>query len=205
MEEMGDRLRRLMEERGLTMEDVCRMSGLGEITVRGCLLNYSMPSDEVCEALAGALSVSSDYLKGLSDVPFMREPVRRIPVFGKYPEADTSKEDMKKLRAVEYLSGNYASGDMRDSYFVIAHDDSMLGARIASGDKVLIQPGRMVSSGEIALVSVDGETPLLRRIYIDGSMVRLVAEGARPEEAVYDIRTNNIQFMGVVVMVLMYP
>ncbi len=205
MDGMGERLKRLMEERRLTKEELCRRSGVGEMTIRGCLLDYSMPSDEVCEALSMALGVSAAYLKGMSDVPSMREPVTKIPVFGEYPAATLTKEDIKKLHAVDYLTGTYGSGDMRDCYFVIVRDDTMLGARIAFGDKVLIHPGRMVSSGEIALVAVDGAEPVLRRIYIDGSIIRLVAEGRVPEECIYDSRINDIKLLGAVVLVLMYP
>src|SRR5258706_14755664 len=65
----GERLRKIREQMGLSQEDLGDRLGLGNRQIWRYEHNQTRPSSEVVAAIARALSVSADFLLGLSDNP----------------------------------------------------------------------------------------------------------------------------------------
>ena len=73
------------------------------------------------------------------------------------------------------------------------------------GDKVLINPDKPVVSGDLAAVSVNGEKPVIRRVFFDGTMVYLSTEGITSKTDIYDTKKKKVEFLGTVVFSISYP
>lgn len=199
---INDRIIIQMKRLGLTDEELAEKTGIGLTAVKRFITGYSAPTDGEAAKLGMILGVPTDYLKGKTDVPQMSEPMERIPVFLEYPENNGNIEDFMPMG---YIFGNYAVSDTKNCFFVVVDNDDMSAAKITSGDKVLIDPGKAVVSGDLAAVRINGEKPVIRRVFFDGPSVLLNTEGMRPESVEYNTEKTDIEFLGAVVLAISYP
>lgn len=65
----GDRLRRIREESNLTQDELAEMLGIGALQIHRYENEKTEPNGDIIAALAKSLSISSDYLLGLTDDP----------------------------------------------------------------------------------------------------------------------------------------
>ena len=75
--------------------------------------------------------------------------------------------------------------------------DSMIGESIRDGDYVIVEERRTARDGETVVALVDGNEATLKRIYRDGSTVRL--QPANPAVPALVIAAERVQVQGVVV------
>lgn len=77
MTDWRDRLRKIIEDRGLSMKQLSIAAGLGETAVRDMLQKVTSPRVDTVTAIAEQLGVSlTELLEGRSDGP------RRVPIIG---------------------------------------------------------------------------------------------------------------------------
>lgn len=174
------------------------------MSLRRAITGYSEMPIEDLEKVADVLGVSVDYLLGKKSPGAMSEPISRIPVFRDFPDKNENGEYVSD-KPTEYICGSYGYKDMKKCFFVIAKDDSMSNAKITMGDKVLINPDKPVVSGDLAAVSVNGEKPVIRRVFFDGTMVYLSTEGITSKTDIYDTKKKKVEFLGTVVFSISYP
>lgn len=184
--EMAQRIRDLRRERGLTLEQVASVVGVGKSTVRkwetGMIAN--MRRDKIA-LLASALGTTPGYLMGWEDsspqegfdrVPAGFDPLPdmvRVPILGQIACGEP-------ILAEENLEG-FASipGKWRASFVIVCREDSM-EPRIKNGDIVAIREQPSVENGEIAAVRI-GDEATLKRVYYDAG--RLVLQPENPAYA----------------------
>ncbi|MDO5479615.1 MAG: S24 family peptidase [Clostridia bacterium] len=201
----GEKIFYMMIERGMTKAELCEKAEIGKMSLERYITDYSLPDDESLKRIANVLSVSVDYIVGKSDVKEMAEPITKIPVFSEFPNKVTGKEDIRAMKAIDHITGNYSRSDMELCYFVIAKDDSMIYAKIGAGDKVLINPSVPLESGSLAAVRIEGEEAKIRRVFLDGDKVTIREESTFPKSEVYDISEGKVTFLGTVVFIISYP
>lgn len=88
-------------------------------------------------------------------------------------------------------------------FYFLVREDSMNGARIMAGDLVLIRRQQQVKDGEIALVALEKEGNILRRVYKDGDKVILQPEN--PAYKLLSLDTQEVQVIGKVILVQFNP
>ncbi len=175
---LGETLKKLRRERGLTLEEVALAVGTSKQTVsryeKGVISN--IPHEKV-EALARALSVSPSALMGWESEGMpavVQEPARPLPVLGEIAcgepiFAEASYEDFATM------------GRGIDADFCLrAVGDSMIGARIYDGDTVFIRSQDTVENGEIAAVIIHGEATL-KRVYYYPEKEKLILSPENPK------------------------
>jgi SOS-response transcriptional repressor LexA len=80
-------------------------------------------------------------------------------------------------------------------------DDSMSDAGVLAGDAVLIQPCSNVADGDLAFVeSPSARRPQLRRVFVDGPVVRLVPENSSIDPSYFP--PGSIRIHGRVVAIV---
>ncbi|WP_422446022.1 helix-turn-helix domain-containing protein [Thermoanaerobacterium sp. DL9XJH110] len=67
MESIGDKIRRLREQKGLTQKQLAELIGTTEASLSRYENNLREPKAEIISRLANALGVSADYLLGKSE------------------------------------------------------------------------------------------------------------------------------------------
>ena len=173
METIGERIKRLRQERDLSPEDLAKAIGKHRSTY------YRYESDEienmpmsVLTKLARALGVSEAYLLTGQDDSNLR--TKRVPILGSVAAGEPI------LATEEY--GDYVElGDdgIQVDFCLRVKGDSMRDARIMDGDLVFVRRQPTVQNGEIAVVLIDDEVTL-KRVYITEQGIIL-----KPENPAY--------------------
>jgi len=196
----GRRLRTLRHQRSLSVAELARAVEKTESAIyRLEAENRAQPRADTIEALARALDVSADELLGLE------EPEPR--------EADPGLVEVPLLGHVAAGSGAIADGHVEDVistrltdiptspdhvYWLRAEGDSMRDAGILDGSLVLIARGQDPGDGDIAVVLIDGEEAVIKRVYREQDGICLVSANNdyRPIHV-----GGNVRIIGKVVLI----
>lgn len=199
----GDRILLLMKNTAMGPEKLSELMKIGLTTLKRYTDGYNEPTAEDLTKLSVIFGVPSGYITGETDAPELSEPMCRVPVFKDFPEK--TDDENEELKPVEYISAGGGTVNMKNCFFVIADNDDMSAAKINQGDRVLINPDKSIVSGDLAAVSVGGAPPVIRRVYFDGPIILLNAEGKKPESVEYDSTKTEIKFLGSVVFAISRP
>ena len=186
--EMGKKIHELRMQKGMTLEELGNIVGVGKSTVRkwenGIIAN--MKRDKILK-VSVALGVSPAYLMGWQESTDEEiislnnvHPIelKRFPMLGdiacgvpKYTNED---------RESYVMAGTNINAD----FCLRASGDSMVGARILDGDIVFIRKQDMVENGEIAAVVVNNDSEAtLKRLYYYPDKGGLIL---KPENPAYE-------------------
>lgn len=188
--EMGEKIYNLRIQKGLTLEQLGNMVGVGKSTVRkwenGMIAN--MKRDKILK-VSEALGTSPAYLMGWNEANGLDANIvsigniypielKRFPMLGEIAcgEPKFTNEDRESY----VLAGTEIKAD----FCLKAKGDSMVNARILDGDIVFIRQQDTVENGEIAavVVSNDSEATLKRFYYYQEKALLIL----KPENPLYE-------------------
>lgn len=179
--DLGEKIRLLRHQRGMTLEDVGDACGVGKSTVRkwesGQIAN--MRRDKIA-LVANALGVTPAYLMGRDESPALPTmpanivPVKRhtVPLLGEIAAGQPIYADEEHDLCVA------VDDDIRCDFALRVRGDSMIDAGIYDGDVVLVRQQEDVDDGQIAVVLIDDEATL-KYLYHQPSGVQLVPANRR--------------------------
>ena len=179
--DLGEKIRLLRHQRGMTLEDVGDACGVGKSTVRkwesGQIAN--MRRDKIA-LVANALGVTPEYLMGWDESPALPTmpanivPVKRhtVPLLGEIAAGQPIYADEEHDLCVA------VDDDIRCDFALRVRSDSMIDAGIYDGDVVLVRQQEDVDDGQIAVVLIDDEATL-KYLYHQPGGVQLVPANRR--------------------------
>lgn len=179
--DLGEKIRLLRHQRGMTLEDVGDACGVGKSTVRkwesGQIAN--MRRDKIA-LVAKALGVTPAYLMGWDESPALPTmpanivPVKRhtVPLLGEIAAGQPIYADEEHDLCVA------VDDDIRCDFALRVRGDSMIDAGIYDGDVVLVRQQDDVDDGQIAVVLIDDEATL-KYLYHQPGGVQLVPANRR--------------------------
>lgn len=203
---MGEKIYNLRVQKGLTLEELGNMVGVGKSTVRkwenGMIAN--MKRDKILK-VSEALGTSPAYLMGWNDNEHIDSgttsveniypiELKRFPLLG---EIACGKPIYANEDRESYVM---AGTNIQADFCLKAKGDSMTNARILDGDIVFIRKQDIVDNGEIAAVVVnnDSEATLKRFYYYsEKNMVILKAENPSYEDMIFaNEELDNFHVLG---------
>lgn len=177
---MGNRIKQVRKEKGMTLDDVARRIRVAKSTVqRYEAARISTPKEPVIDAIASALGVSCDWIRGISSdrgSDTVNNGKIRIPVLG----------GVSAGGGVFAGGGEFADGDIIDYEYVDA--DTVKGGKnyvflkvvgdsmypeFKEGDMVFVEACPEVESGTYAVVMVDSDMGVIKRIVLGEGFVEL--------------------------------
>lgn len=179
--DLGEKIRLLRHQHGMTLEEVGDACGVGKSTVRkwesGQIAN--MRRDKIA-LVAKALGVTPAYLMGWDDSPALPTmpanivPVKRhtVPLLGEIAAGQPIYADEEHDLCVA------VDDDIRCDFALRVRGDSMIDAGIYDGDVVLVRQQEDVDDGQIAVVLIDDEATL-KYLYHQPGGVQLVPANRR--------------------------
>ena len=191
---LGGRLRRLMEEEGLSYEQLGERLGMNPQTLNRYVLGQREPKIGTASAMAAALGVDPLWLLGY-DVPRRTGQRQSVPILG------TIRAGLPM--AAEQRAEGWATADVaepEEHFFLRVTGDSMINAGIRDGDLVLLQD--TAENGQIVACLVDGEDATLKRFRRQRDMVLLQPENPAYEPKLIplsDFETGAARIVGVAV------
>lgn len=200
-----ERLEEALQNKNISPAELSRVSGVNEGAISQYRKGKYKATQPQLEKLSKALNVSIPWLMG-ADVP-MNSSVAASPfaVPGIMPPPHTVKKPRlgtiscgQPIDSEENFEGYDDVPDtIKCDFTLICEGDSMIGARINSGDLVYIRQQPTVESGQIAAVLVDGQEKLLKRVYIESDCVILQAENPAYKPIIfYGEDMNKISIIG---------
>ena len=206
---IGKRIKELRSKTGMSQVDFADVINVSKQT----LYKYendiitNIPSDKI-EAIAKLCKVSPAYLMGWSDdytslapniIPM--PPTKKVPLLGTIACGEP-------ILAVENIE-DYVDMDAAThaDFALRCKGDSMINARIFSGDIVYIRKQETVENGEIAAVLINGveseADATLKRVYIEGNKIRLCAENPMyADQIFFENDMNKVRIIGKAVAFL---
>lgn len=200
--EMGQKIYNLRVQKGLTLEELGNMVGVGKSTVRkwenGIIAN--MKRDKILK-VSEALDTTPAYLMGWENEDRVTSLDNVYPVALKcFPMLGEIACGIPKYANENRESYVMSGTDIKADFCLKAKGDSMVNARILDGDIVFIRKQDIVDNGEIAAVVVnnDSEATLKRfYYYAEKSMVILKAENPAYEDIIFtNEELDNFHILG---------
>ena len=205
MSTMGERIRSLRKQKGLTLEELGAYIGVQKSAVgkyeKGAVENIKRSSIEKMSIL---FNVSPSYLMGLEESKsgnYLPSNILPMPTT-KYPLIGTIAAGtpiIAEHNIEEYVTAN---ADIKADFCLHVKGNSMIGANIFDKNIVFIREQPTVNNGEIAAVLIDEEATL-KRFYKRGNNVTLTAENPEFEPLIFtEENFVNVRVLGKAVAVL---
>jgi repressor LexA len=194
---IANRLKELRRKSKLTLDEVALALGTSKQTIHryenGIISN--IPHEKI-KRLAEIFRVSPSELMGWGQtaLPEGAMPIstKRLPVLGEIACGNPI------FATEEHESYIAADGGLDADFCLVAHGDSMIGARINDGDIIFIRSQASVNNGEIAAVIINDEATLKRVYYYpDEGKLILSPENPKYPPLVYiKDELNSIKIIG---------
>ena len=196
-ENISIRLRKLLEMKDLKQTDVLKLAEpyckkynikLNKSDLSQFVNGKNEPGQWKLTILAMTLDVSEAWLMGY-DVPMERESGKKprfnsieqienaipydkgknVPIFGTV-RAGVGGAAYQEILGYEPVDATYNNTD--DLFWLMVQGDSMT-PELNNGDMVLVRKQTSVDSGDLAVVIVDKEEALVKRVYYDTDLIEL--------------------------------
>ena len=178
---LANKLKSLRKAKRMTQDELAVALGTSKQTIHryenGIITN--IPPEKV-EKLALALGTTPSELMGWEAgvIPEGAMPIstKKLPILGEIACGNPI------FANEEHESFVAADGGLNADFCLVAHGDSMIGARIYDGDIIFIRSQAAVNNGEIAAVIIDDEATL-KRVYYYPDEEKLILSPENPRYA----------------------
>jgi repressor LexA len=193
MQGVGETIRRLREEAGLSQRALARKAGLSSQYLSDIEVGRTSPSLKSLEKLAGALQIAPGRL--LQGQDQFSSQVVQVPVLGRVPAGGPVVSEEVILGYLP-LPRKLAS---EDTFCLEVRGESMQDLGIDSGDYVLVRVQPTAENGQVVIARVEGEVTC-KRYYHTGRMISL--EPANRRFHPLRLEAGEIEIVGVVTNVI---
>lgn len=143
------------------------------------------------------LSLQRQIGKSILDIqPFDLDGHRMVPVIGGISAGDPALA-VEEIIDYEMVPERIVRGG--DYFFLVVKGDSMTGARIFEGDRVLVRLQESLENGQIGVLLVNDDEATIKRFYQEGQQCILVAENPAYKPQIYP--ANEVRVIGEVIEV----
>lgn len=205
--EIGNRIEKSRKTLGMTQEELASTLGLNKSTIQryesGKIEKIKLP---VIEAMANALGVRPEYLAAKSDtsesnievLPNIK--IHMIPVF------ETVSAGFGAYASdyiIDYMPLYIANvSDVSDMMCIKVSGDSMY-PKIEDGDTIVVRRQPCVDNGQIAVVLIDGEEGVVKKINTGENFIELLSINPMyPPRRFEDEDAERISIVGLVKQII---
>lgn len=178
-----DRIKKLAKERGVSMTYLCTCIGMSKVYfVDAVRHNREIPYDKL-SVLADVLRTTPEYLRGETDIKAKKAPsiepnavfleeknIYMIPLF---ETVSAGLGEYAQNSIIDYVPLYITSqAEAQETMCLRVHGDSMF-PKIEDGDIIQVYKQSSVDSGTIAVVLLDGEEGLVKRVEYGADWIEL--------------------------------
>ena len=209
---LGDRIKKMRKEKGLTLKQLGQLLNLGESTMSMYESGNRNPDYDTLSKMATIFNCTTDYLLGHSEYrnfdDYTSDITRvepdnfiKIPVIGVIRAGDPIYAE-ENIIGYEYADKKDLIGD--EYFYLKVKGDSMNKSRIEDGDLVLVRAQSDVDDGDIAVVVVNGCEATLKRVFRNNGTLILQPDSTNPihKPQIYNIKNSldsDIKILGKVI------
>lgn len=205
--EIGNRIEKSRKAVGMTQEELANTLGLNKSTIQryesGKIEKIKLP---IIEAMANALGVRPEYLAAKSDTSennievLPNSKVHMIPVF---ETVSAGFGAYANDCIIDYMPLYIANiSDVPDMMCIKVTGDSMY-PKIEDGDIIVVRRQPCVDNGQIAVVLIDGEDGVVKKINSGNDFIELISINPMyPPRRFEDEDTERISIVGLVKQII---
>lgn len=197
--EMGERLKILRKEKGVTQEEVGKVIGVQKATImkyeKGIIENVKLDS---ISKLAEYFNVKPSYLMCMEDEEEEEEEntIELLPLYGDISAGNPNWVNDSIEGYLPVDAGIMNLPNIKEYYFLKVNGESM-NKLVKNGAFALIHKQDIVENGDIAVVLVNGYNATLKRFHKKGDFILLepMSTDDSIQTQIYDDKTP-IQIIG---------
>lgn len=174
---IGERIKMARKEKDMTLDDVARIVGVAKSTIQRYEAGYiTSPKLPVLVAISNAVGVNENWIKGLSDdkeinvVGIKGDNRIPVPVLGEV-SAGLGKYAEDNVTGYIYEDKSQMTSDSEYVYLRVSGDS--MYPEFKDGDLVFVKCEASVNSGEYAVVMVEDEMGVVKRVVYGADYVEL--------------------------------
>lgn len=169
--ELGKKIKQKRKEQNMTLDDIAAKVKVAKSTIqRYEAAKISTPKIPVVREIAKALGVSSKWLLGKDDILPVDNELSRIPLLG---EVAAGQGVWADNTVIDYIADDRVKSG-GDYIYLRVCGDSMY-PEFHEGDYVLVECTPTVESGSFAVVLVDNENGVVKKINYGENFIELIS------------------------------
>lgn len=200
---IGQRIKEARKEKDMTLDDVAKIIGVAKSTIQryeaGLITSPKLP---VLVAIANAVGVSENWLKGTSDDKISTHKNELcddripVPVLGEV-SAGPGRYATENITGYILEDKTQLNSDADYIYLKVAGDS--MYPEFKDGDLVLVKCEPTVNSGEFAVVVVDDDLGVVKRVVYGDNYIELQSVNPMyPPKRFNDSDVERIRILGKV-------
>lgn len=171
---IGQRIKALREQKGVSQIELAEKIRVSKQNLykyeNGIISN--IPSDKI-EAIAAALETSPAYIMGWDESTVSPLPLENIFMRPLYDSVAAGFNALAQNTIVGYIPTQIASPSEKEKYIWVNVVGDSMSPMIDDGSKVLIKLQDSVDSGQIAIILIDDEEAVVKRVVYGDNWIEL--------------------------------
>lgn len=192
---IGNNIKRLRAESGLTQDRLGELVGVTGKAVCSWELGLKTPRMPVIERLADLFGVSkTEIIEDAKSPPV--SPITRVPILGRVAAGSGCLAD-DNLDGYENVPTDILSTE--EEYILLNVKGDSMSPKIEEGDRLLIQLQPSVDSGSYAVVLIDDEDGVVKKVCYSKNRIELISENPYyPPRIFEDSEVTRVRVVGLV-------
>lgn len=192
---IGNNIKRLRAESGLTQDRLGELVGVTGKAVCSWELGLKTPRMPVIERLADLFGVSkTEIIEDAKSPPV--SPITRVPILGRVAAGSGCLAD-DNLDGYENVPTDILSTE--EEYILLNVKGDSMSPKIEEGDRLLIQLQPSVDSGSYAVVLIDDEDGVVKKVCYSKNRIELISENPYyPPRIFENSEVTRVRVVGLV-------
>lgn len=226
--EVGSRIKKLIEDKELTQKEVAEKLDITEATLSRYINGQRKPTGDTLIQLSRILETTTDYiLKGeketsnLKTLKLNKELKLKLNTIKKNTNSDSTEVDLSTLTKLDIIGtvragvGGIAYEDnmgteyaytvnaTKETHFYLKVKGDSMEPKISEGDLALVHIQSDVESGSLAIVLVDGEEGVIKKVVKKPNSIELHSFNPYYPTRVFAYEEmNSIKIIGKVIKII---
>ena len=192
---IGNNIKQLRAESGLTQDRLGELVGVTGKAVCSWELGLKTPRMPVIERLADLFGVSkTEIIEDAKSTPV--SPITRVPILGRVAAGSGCLAD-DNLDGYENVPTDILSTE--EEYILLNVKGDSMSPKIEEGDRLLIQLQPSVDSGSYAVVLIDDEDGVVKKVCYSKNRIELISENPYyPPRIFENSEVTRVRVVGLV-------
>lgn len=198
MKDINKILKDYRNELGMSLDELCRLTGIPKSTLSRYENNPNQKMDiKIIYEVARTLKIPKTVIEKsfFEDLFWEGDSTTRLPVLGRVC-AGNGTVAQEEVIGYETVEPKYGMGE----YFCLQVKGNSMSPKIDDGDIVLVKKQNYVENGELAIVIVDNEDGLIKKVEYSEDCIKLISFNLYYPERVFEkYEMNRVKIVGKVV------
>lgn len=198
MKDINNVLKAYRNELGISLDELGKLTGIPKSTLSRYENNPNQKMDiKIVYEVAKTLKIPKSVIEKsfFEDLFWEEESTVRLPILGRVCAGNgtVAQEEIIGYETVEAKYGN-------EEYFCLQVKGDSMSPKIDSGDVVLVKKQNYVENGELAIVIVDNEDGLIKKVEYDKDCIKLISFNLYYPERIFEkYEMDRVKIIGKVI------